>query len=144
MCRSDSPPPPAPRPDACGSRYRVDVLPDAEPTAQGLAYERGGSSRVLTWGRVVRALAAEVGEPQGVRTIVFDLVVGREGPDWVAYRFNTDPGGDAVAVARAIQRALGDRAAPSIKSVAEDGTPTRWYPDLQSFEEAVLRALGGA
>ena len=126
-------------------RYRVHLMPDAEATDHGIAYRRGESSSLLEWSSVSQAVAAGLGEPDGVRTIVFDLVVESDGETCVVYRCDADPFDNAVQLARAIECALGPgRTGPSIKSIAADGSPTRWYPDLESFEEAVLEALGAA
>ena len=128
-------------PEEC--RYRVHLMPDAEPTDHGIAYRRGESSSVLEWSSVSQAVAAGLGEPDGVWTIVFDLVIESDGATCVAYRCDADPFENATELARAIEGALGpERTAPSIKSIAADGSPSRWYPDLESFEEAILEALG--
>ncbi len=125
-------------------RYRVHLLPDAEPTERGIVYRRGEASSLLEWSRIERALAAEVGEPEGVRTVVFDLVVGEDDGSWRAYRLDADPAGSAAEVARAIAVALGpERAGAAIKNLAAEGRPGAWYPDLESFEEAALAALAG-
>jgi hypothetical protein len=50
-------------------------------TERGVVYRRGDQRYLLAWSRVHRGLAAEVGEPQGVRTIVFDLAIEVEGPE---------------------------------------------------------------
>lgn len=126
------------------SRYRVSVLTAAEATDAGIAYrdDAGGPSQ-LSWTEVQFALAAEVGEPEGVRTIVFDLVLDRRDDRYAVCRLDADPGEDAMSLARAIVAGLGPGIdCPSIKSVATDGTPSRWYPDLQSLAEAALEILG--
>jgi hypothetical protein len=124
------------------SRYCAHVLSEARPTGAGVAYRCGDEPHLLEWSRVKRALAAEVGEPQGVRTIVFDLVVEVDDRSCVAYRFDADPTEDATEVARAIATSLpSDRIGASIKSVARDGVPSRWYPDLESLSEANLEVL---
>lgn len=125
-------------------RYRVTLLPEAELSETGLVHREGAASRVLEWSRVQRALAAEVGEPEGVRTIVFDLIVEIRGDTCAAVRFDADPSENAVEWARALDRALGpERSTPSIKSVAVDGVPGRWFPDVESFEAANLAILFG-
>ncbi len=125
-----------------GPDYRVRVMLEARVTDRGVEYEDEGRSELLDWSRVTRAIAAEVGEPEGVRTIVFDLILERDGGGWLAYRLDADPGEDAMKVARAIEVGLGrDRPMASIKSVATDGIPTRWYPDLGAFEEAALEIV---
>jgi hypothetical protein len=124
------------------SRYRAHLLSEATPTERGVVYRRGEQHFLLTWSRVKRALAAEVGEPEGVRTIVFDLLVEMEGEDCVVLRLDADPGEDARIFGRAIELGVGeDRCDTSLRSVACDGMATRSYPDLELFEEAALEAL---
>jgi hypothetical protein len=44
--------------------------------------------------------------------------------------------------ATAIDRALApELSAPSIKSLAAEGSPSRWYQDLEEFEAAALESL---
>lgn len=134
---------PAPGPPPSPPPYRVEVLRDPELGPDGIEHGGAGGRRCLAWNAVAAAVAAEVGEPQGVRAIVFDLVC-REGDGWAAARLDAEPGEEASQLARALDTALGDAARPSIKSLATDGIPTRWYPDLESFEEGTRRELGGA
>ncbi len=123
------------------SDYRVQLLTHAAATERGLEFHDGEGDGLLAWEGVLGALAAEVGEPQGVRTIVFDLVVRAEAPVEV-YRFDADPYDGSQEVARALLRHLGpDRTSASIKSIAVDGMATRWYPDLDSLAAANLEAL---
>lgn len=130
------------RAEAVPAAYRADSLCGARVDDGGVSYEEADGRGLLPWDRVIRAFAAEVGEPEGVRAIVFDLVLGREGATWVARRLDADPIDGASDLARAIADALGpERAAPSLKSLAADGTPSRWFPDLESFEEWVLALL---
>ena len=91
---------------------------------------------LLPWSAVQTAIAAEVGEPEGVRTVVFDLMVERR-------RRASDPAPRRRArrgrhAARARDRAGGVEGtqAAGIESLAADGTPARWYPDLETFAEA--------
>jgi hypothetical protein len=126
------------------ARYRVRLIGPAELCAQGLAYRDGDGEMLVDWGRVENAVAAEVGEPEGVRTIVFDLVVGRTGECLDIARLDAEPGEEALELARAIESGMGPgRQSASVKSLATDGTPSRWYPDLRSFEEAALELLDG-
>jgi hypothetical protein len=128
-------------PDPSLRRYRVELLSEVRPTEEGVVCGGAAPTRLIRWDRVQRAMAAEVGEPQGVRTIVFDLVVD-EADECVLYRFDAEPGEAAVEVARVIARCLDPkRAEGSIKSLANEGTSNRWYPDLESFEEANLATL---
>ncbi len=136
-----------PSPDApdkspeAGPRYRVELLAGARPTEEGVVCGDDASIRLVPWSRVRRAMAAEVGEPQGVRAIVFDLAVD-EAEECVLYRFDAEPGEDAIEVARVIAEALApDRTEGSIKSLATDGIASRWYPDLESLEEANLAII---
>lgn len=120
--------------------YPVRLLIEPELTAGGVRHLEGGQPAELLWSAVATAIAAEVGEPQGVCTIVFDLLAeSHEGR--VALRLDADPGDDAIAIARAITAALGERARASIKSLASDGIPSAWFPDLGSFEEAAAEEL---
>jgi hypothetical protein len=124
------------------TRYRVRLLADAAPTRGGVMHREGEAERLLAWGEVLRASAAEVGEPQGVRTIVFDLVLELEAGACVVGRFDAEPGEAAVEVARQLAAGLPpERLGASIKSLAADGSASDWYPDLEAFEEAALRGL---
>jgi len=99
---------------------------------------------MLRWRDVLGAVAAEVGEPEGVRTIVFDLLARANRGERVALRLDVEPGEPAAELAQVIAEALGDRARASIKSLAVDGIPTLWFPDLASFEEVASGELGNA
>ena len=122
--------------------YRARLLQAARFVPDGVLHlEREGES-LLRWEEVWFAVAAEVGEPEGVRTIVFDLVLGRDELGWRAVRADADPGPNAEEIARAIHAGVGqERRGPSIKSLASDGLPSWWFADLEGFEEAVLAAL---
>jgi len=120
------------------ARYRVTVGNRAEPGHEGLAYEWAGSRRRLAWSSISHVIAAEVGEPEGVRTIVFDLLCP-EGDCWQVLRLDAEPGDEAMDLAAAIaEQTPSSSQSASLKSVAADGLPTLWYPDLVSFEEATL------
>jgi hypothetical protein len=123
--------------------YRVHLLGDPEVSDAGVSHREAGHRALLPWNRVEHAMAAEVGEPQGVRTVVFDLLV-RDADGWVAYRLDADPGEDAMYLAQDIeQRLRSGCSSASLKSLATDGIPSRWYPDLDGFEEEAIRLLGG-
>jgi hypothetical protein len=124
------------------SRYRVHLLPGAKPTERGVLYRRGGERFLLAWGRVECAFAAEVGEPEGVRTIAFDLAVEVRGPECVVCRMEAEPGEDAMRLARAIQLGVGPELCnPCIKSLAADGIPSRSFTDTETFGDAVLESV---
>jgi len=116
------------------THYRVELLEAPELSEDGVTHGGDAARSLIPWREIRHAITAEIGEPEGVRTIVFDLVV-RENSGWVAYRFDADPGDAAMQVARRIAAGLGpDRPSASLKSMATDGIPTRWYPDLDEFE----------
>jgi hypothetical protein len=128
--------------DQVRARYRVRLLVEPRLSAAGVHFVDGAAERLLPWDRVELALAAEVGEPEGVRTMVFDLVSGRERGARLAWRLDAEPGQDAVAIAKRIETAVGPaRLGPSIKSLAAEGVPSQWYPDVEAFEAAVVEAL---
>lgn len=124
------------------SRYRAHLLNEAKATEKGVVYSRGAESFLLEWTRVERALAAEVGEPEGVRTIVFDLAVETRGVECVAFRLDAEPGDPAKALARAIELGIGrERCSIAVREIAAEGAVTRWYPDLDVFTEANLETI---
>jgi hypothetical protein len=132
------------RSDSSGlpSHYRARLIEGAEVCEQGLAHGRGDERSLLAWSEVLRAFAAEVGEPEGIRTVVFDLVIGIEGLACRALRFDAEPGEAACAVASAIEQGVGaDRCDASLHTVAEEGFVTPTHPDLEPFDEACLESL---
>jgi hypothetical protein len=127
---------------AARAGYCAQLLHDVRVEPCGLRFRIGAGERSLVWDEVWFAVAAEVGEPEGVRAIVFDLVVGRDEGGWRALRLDAEPGAFALQIARALQAGLPrGRRGPSIKSLASDGVPSQWYADLESFEESVAAAI---
>lgn len=125
------------------SAYRVELLRGARPAPGGILHAAAGGERLLRWEEIRLAVAAEVGEPEGVRAIVFDLVLGRDERGWRAARLDSEPGEPAEEIARAIHCGVGQsQRGPSIKSLASDGVPSWWFADLGGFEEAIVAALG--
>ena len=127
-------------------RYRVQLLANPEICESGIAHGDPADPGVVEWPAIRWALAAEVGELEGVRTIIFDLVVGRiselDGSAFEICRLSVEPGEEAMELASAIERALAPQfSAPSIKSLAAEGTPSRWYQNLEEFESAALESL---
>ena len=118
-------------------------LTAVEPSAPVLYFAtEDGASELLPWSLVRWAYAAEVGEPEGVRTIVFDLLTEEAEGALRILRLDADPGQDAMELARLVARGLGvRRKVASIKCLAGDGIPARWYPDLECFEEDALAEL---
>ena len=123
--------------------YRARVLERPVVDAAGVRHGPAGAPEEVAWSEVRWATAAEVGEPEGVRTIVFDLATGA--PDALrVLRLDAEPGEDAITLARAIERGIGHAPKlPSLRSLAIDGIPARWYPDLASFEEDAAAELAG-
>jgi hypothetical protein len=125
------------------ARYPVQVLESPRLDPSGVAHGPASARELLVWGKVERVMIAEVGEPEGVRTIVCDLI-GRSERGPSVYRLDAEPGESAIAMARALERGIGPARVPAaLKSLAADGLATRWFPDLRSFEEAALEELGG-
>jgi len=120
--------------------YAVRVLVAPELDDAGITHLESGAPARLDWNDVLAALAAEVGEPEGVRTIVFDLVC-RSGDGYRVYRMDAEPGEEATHLARGLETRLPEAASASIKSIAVDGIPSRWYPDLSGFEAEALVEL---
>jgi hypothetical protein len=126
---------PAARSSAC-SRYRVRLLHQATIAARGVEHGVPGERVLLPWDEIRCVIAAEVGEPEGVRTIVFDLLAADDAGRWIAFRAGAEPGEEAMELARSLQIGMGiERASASLKSLASDAIPTRWYPDLETFED---------
>jgi hypothetical protein len=124
------------------ARYRVRLLVQPSPTSEGIVHVERGEPRLLAWSRIRRALAAEIGEPEGVRTIVFDLFVDRGADGCDVARLGADPGEPARELAKRLAAALRPVCvAPSLAAVAESGGCSRSYPDLDVFEEDALRDL---
>jgi hypothetical protein len=121
--------------------YRLQLLEEPRIMRAGIEHGPEQGRELLQWRDVLGAVAAEVGEPEGVRTIVFDLLAraGRAGR--VALRLDAEPGQPATAVAQVIAVAIGERARPSITSLAFDGVATLWFPDLETFEEVASGEL---
>lgn len=131
-----------PGPDL-SSRYRVEVLSRVEVGDHGVSYLGGSRRETLQWASVLYALCAEVGEPEGVRTVVFDLVVERKGDECQVCRFDADPGSDAQETAFQIATFLGrGRSSRSLLALAHEGAPSRHLADLDALAEVGLAELG--
>jgi hypothetical protein len=130
-------------PGESAERYRVELLPGARIESGGVVYREDGERRVLAWGRIEQALAAEVGEPEGVRTVVFDLVVERKESECLVRRFDADPYLGAREAAAGILAGLGpDRCSPALRIWAYEGVSTLSFPDLEALAEDALERLG--
>jgi hypothetical protein len=130
-------------PELPAPRYHVDVLSWAEVGDHGVSYLNGSRRETLQWASILYGLAAEVGEPEGVRTVVIDLVVERKGRECVVCRFDAEPGLDAQEVAMQIAASLGRaRCSRSLLALACDGAASRQVPDLEALDEQVIAELG--
>jgi hypothetical protein len=135
-------PPEDPAASEVPSHYRIHLLPGAKPTERGVLYRRGGERFLLDWGRVRCAFAAQVGGPGEKRWIAFDLAVETSGPVCVACRMMTEPGEEAMRIARAILLGVAHEACnPCIQSLAADGVPCLSFLDTETFGEAVLESI---
>jgi len=117
-----------------GGRSPVVLLPEAQADERGITYRRSGRLYLLPWSRIGAAHAAEVGEPEGVQTVVFDLVLAARPRR--RCRLDAEPGAPARDLGQAIAHGVGRaRCTASLRAVALEGYATRSYPDVQSFED---------
>lgn len=122
--------------------YPARLLERPEVTAEGVRHGQDGERTLLAWSAVHWAIAAEVGEPEGIRTIVFDLLAREVDGEFRLLRLDADLGGDSMDLARELCQGLGpERKLASIRSLATDGIPARRYSDLDSFEQEALVEL---
>ncbi|MBW2495282.1 MAG: hypothetical protein JRE43_11070, partial [Deltaproteobacteria bacterium] len=56
-------------------RYRVRLIERPQLCESGIAGGDPADPDLVEWSAIRWALAAEIGEPEGVRTVIFDLVV---------------------------------------------------------------------
>jgi hypothetical protein len=122
--------------------YRLQTLEEPRVSRAGIEHGPERGRELLRWRDVLGAVAAEVDEPEGVRTIVFDLLAQVSRGQRVAVRLDVEPGEPAAALAQVISAALGERARASIKRLAADGIAALWFSDLASFEEVASGELG--
>lgn len=124
------------------ARYAVRLLADARPASEGLLHRTADGEQLVDWGDVQYVLAAEIGEPQGIRIIVFDLVVASGDGVWSVLRLDEEPGEDAEAVAQVLAAAIpAQRLGAAVKSLATESVLAEWFPDVPSFEEAAVAVL---
>ncbi len=124
------------------SGYRVRPLDAATVTARGIGHGSGAERVHLPWDEIRCVIAAEIGEPEGVRGVVFDLLASDDAGEWIAFRLACGPGAEAMELARALQIGMGlERASASLERLAAEGLPTRCYPDLAAFEREAGQLL---
>ena len=92
--------------------YPARLLERPEVTAEGVCHDQDGGRTLLAWSAVHWAIAAEVGEPEGIRTIVFDLLARQADGELRLLRLDADLGCDSMDLARepGRTRAPGSRA----------------------------------
>ncbi len=131
--------------DRADSNYRewtIWVVSRPVLGADAVTLEWEGRLHTLDWSAVVRSFAAEVGEPEGVRTVVFDLVWADapEGPAVV--RFSVDPSEGPKRPAQQLVDSLGDaRCSASLRCLAREGQPSDRYSHVDLLDEALLESL---
>lgn len=124
------------------ARYVVRLLADAQPASEGLVHLTADGEQHVDWGDVQYVLAAEIGEPQGIRIVVFDLVVASGDGTWSVLRLDEEPGEDAEAVAQVLTAAIpAQRLGAAVKSLATESVLAEWFPDVPSYEEAAVAVL---
>jgi hypothetical protein len=122
--------------------YRLQLLEEPLVSRVGIEHGPERSRELLRWCDVLGAVAAEIGGPQGGRTIVFDLLARASRGERVALRLDAEPGQVATELAQVVAAALGERARASIQRLAADGIPALWFRDLATFEEVASGELG--
>ncbi len=111
----------------------------------GVDLEWEGCRHQVVWPAVQRAFAAEVGEPEGVRAVVFDLLWSDapEGPTVV--RFSVDPSEGPKRPAQQLVDSLGEaRCSVSLRCLAREGQASDRFSHLDLLDEALLEALSSS
>jgi hypothetical protein len=122
--------------------YRVEVLSAPVATRQGIEYRVGEGEEILPWEQVEFAIAAMVGEPEGVCTIVFDLLIEASEAEFRVCRLDADPAEAAIPLSIAITDHLGrERCGASVQAMVKEGSTGLWYSDVESFEAAATGLL---
>jgi len=122
--------------------YRVERLDCASVSNRGIVHRTAAGEAVLPWEGVARGIAAMVGEPEGVSTIVFDLLLEDAETHIRVCRLDADPADGAIPLAVALADHLGpERSGASLLEMAAKGGTELWFPDLESFESAAAGLL---
>ena len=116
--------------------------------AAGVVFDFEGATHRVPWAQLVAGFASQVGEPDGVRTIVFDLACCRfafdseADPEPALLRFSIDPCEEPRGAAQRIVDMLGKAAcSSSLHALAREGATTESHVDLQSLDEALFSSL---
>lgn len=125
--------------------WTIWVVPQPGLDLRGISLEWDGSKYEIEWGEIGRAFAAEVGEPDGIRAVVFDLV-WNDGPDGaVMLRFSVDPSDGPKHPAQLFVDSLGGwRCSASLQSLARDGRATDRFSHVDALDEALLEQLAAS
>lgn len=122
----------AKRSDPAAAPHRVLTIEIPHFGARGFHWRAPSGAQFKPWDEVERARAAEVGEPEGVRTIVFEVLL-RDPPR--VLRFCCDPLDGAQSLADTLATALGGRCSKVLRDYAREGHMALTVPDLGLLDE---------
>lgn len=109
---------------------------------EGFQVDWEGVPRRVPWDELSGAFAAEVGEPEGVRAVVFDLLCTSSFCGAALLRFSVDPSEGPKRPAQAIVENLGSKhCSASLQALAREGCATDCYSHLDLLDEALLEQL---
>lgn len=129
-----------PRHLACDA-WAIRVIERPEFSVDGVEGIAEGAV-TIPWSTLSRAFVAEVGEPEGVRAVVFDLAQAGADPGPTLWRFGIDPYDAPKLIAQWIVEALGSsRCSLSLLTLAKEGVPTQFYTHLVDWDDLVLAEL---
>ncbi len=122
--------------------WTIGVIPAPHLAPTGIELEWQDRHCVIAWEDVAHAFAAEVGEPEGIRAVVFDLMCTAEVTGAVLLRFSVDPSDGPKGPAQRLVEVLGPkRCSHSLQAVAREGCATDRYSHLDQLDEAQLDAI---
>jgi hypothetical protein len=114
-------------------------------SARSLSIEWEGDRYEVDWTEIEKALAAEVGEPEGIRAVIFDLVWPGAPPGAAILRFSVDPCDGPKRPAQLLVAALGEaRCSGSLLGLAREGRPTDRFSHLDQIDDALAEALAAS
>ncbi len=133
-------------PTSRSGEWTIWVVQHPNLGARSLEIEWEGDRHEIGWDAVEYAYAAEVGEPEGIRAVVFDLLwpsgPSGGGGDAVILRFSVDPCDGPKQPAQRIVETLGEsRCSNSLQSLSRDGRATDCFSHLDFLDQALLQAL---
>ena len=122
--------------------WTIWVVDQPELSADGIRIAWEGATHAVAWSEIDRAFAAEVGEPEGVRAMVFDLAWSGAPDAPAILRFSVDPSEGPKRPAQHVVEALGaELCSDSLRALANDGRPTEHYSHIDFLDEALLTWL---